>query len=319
MLQKRIAIVNPGSEGVYYHRFLAPFSLIKEDYAITVCDGFNKNNPVENYDIIILNRTFRQPFEILNNAKIQGIKIILDLDDKIDLPRWHHNWHPYNNEIYREQTLKVIRIADAVWCATEPIFNSIKHKNKLLVQNALNYEHQQWKQPISPIYDIGWTGGNTHLNDLAEFSKLMNWKNYKICFGGYVKDNISWLAIQKIYGEVLDVYPAVDAQEYGAAYSKMKTVIIPLKVDDFNNSKSNIKVLEAGAYNLPVIAQKCTPYINLPRSCGYLCNSKMEWQSAIKRLKKDHILRSEMGFANGEWTRKNYDINKINQLRIQTL
>jgi hypothetical protein len=46
-------------------------------------------------------------------------------------------------------------------------------------------------------------------------------------------------------------------------------------------------------------------------------NNQSDWFGNIKKVVKDAIYRQEMGIANGEWCRENFDLVKVNKLRTQ--
>jgi hypothetical protein len=46
-------------------------------------------------------------------------------------------------------------------------------------------------------------------------------------------------------------------------------------------------------------------------------NNQSDWFENIKKVVKDAIYRQEMGLANGEWCRENFDLVNVNKLRKQ--
>jgi glycosyltransferase involved in cell wall biosynthesis len=75
--------------------------------------------------------------------------------------------------------------------------------------------------------------------------------------------------------------------------------ICPLKDDEFNRSKSNIKALEMGAMGIPVIATKGfdLPYSTIIRDGqnGRLVTTNEEWVAALDELIKDEEKRRHLG------------------------
>jgi hypothetical protein len=73
--------------------------------------------------------------------------------------------------------------------------------------------------------------------------------------------------------------------------------------------------LEAATKNAPVICSNVKPYFD----CKHIIrvNNQSDWFTNIKKVVKDAIYRKEMGLANGEWCRENFDLVKVNKLRTQ--
>ena len=302
---RKIAIIKPRSEGVYYHRFLTPFALM-QDLDVTVIDGFhNENCRPDMFDVIIFSRGLEQSLDWLKYAKAKGVKIIVDIDDAIDL----HLKHPKYNHLYTpvasDHIRKCISYADEVWAANEHILNRYNLKGKV-IPNALNYDDDQWTIPSKPLMYLGGVFSDSRAYDLFEFRKITTDAAILGC-----------QAVSKFYK---NIYKPLKYYEYGFFYSNIKVAFSYLseRIGLFNDLKSNLKVLEAGAYSLPIIASNRLPYANTPKQGGYLCSNKSEWLSAIKKLRDDKR-RSDMGRYLNEWTKKHYDIRKINQARYESI
>jgi hypothetical protein len=98
-------------------------------------------------------------------------------------------------------------------------------------------------------------------------------------------------------------------------YNEADACLVPLVDSKFNSMKSNLKVLEAATKNAPVICSNVKPY----SECKHIIrvNNQSDWFTNIKKVVKDAIYRQEMGLANGEWCRENFDLVKVNKLRTQ--
>jgi hypothetical protein len=108
---------------------------------------------------------------------------------------------------------------------------------------------------------------------------------------------------------------ALPVDEYMNFYNEADACLIPLVQSKFNSMKSNLKVLEAATKNAAVIASNVKPYSDCPYiiPVGYQAG----WFGNIKKVCKDAIYRQEMGLANGQWCRENFDLKKVNKLRTQ--
>ena len=87
-------------------------------------------------------------------------------------------------------------------------------------------------------------------------------------------------------------------------------------MNNFNDSKSEIKAMEAGRYGIPLVASDVGCYDEIIKNgeTGYLIkpdNPRKEWISVLTKLCKDRKLRAELGGNLKKITDEYYDINKV--------
>jgi glycosyltransferase involved in cell wall biosynthesis len=72
--------------------------------------------------------------------------------------------------------------------------------------------------------------------------------------------------------------------------------LIPLKDTEFNRAKSNLKMLEMGAFGLGVIVSDVEPYQDFSKhGKNCLVVGKREWYKAMRRLIENPELRKDLG------------------------
>ena len=146
------------------------------------------------------------------------------------------------------------------------------------MKNAIDYRLAGWNHPkvLSKAVRIGWAGGIHHNPDVKVFSSVPHLVNQKVG-----RENVFW----DFYGmppppkdekekkdwqnnvwnhykaELLrgfkgqrnwNTHYAVGPADYGIFYANMDIAIAPLQMNPFNDSKSDIKVAEAGRYKVPL-------------------------------------------------------------------
>ena len=109
---------------------------------------------------------------------------------------------------------------------------------------------------------------------------------------------------------------------YGHMFTAMDVGIAPLEFNNFNDSKSDIKVAECGRYGLPLVATNCGCYEDLivNGETGYLIdksNPRQDWVNKISKLAKDPKGCREMGLNLKAITDELYDINKQVPKRVE--
>jgi len=108
---------------------------------------------------------------------------------------------------------------------------------------------------------------------------------------------------------------------YGTMYNEADVVISPLKSGmKFNMVKSQLKIIEAGAHKMPVIASNFGPYTIdvIDGKHGFLIdeNDKMGWANKMKFFVENPSAVTEMGEALNELVLEKYTLEKINKKRI---
>lgn len=112
--------------------------------------------------------------------------------------------------------------------------------------------------------------------------------------------------------------PWAPIREYANRYASWSwdIAIAPLDENRFNNSKSNIKMLEAAALKIPCLVSNVTPYIEFcslggPELTWLLCHNIEDWRVKLTRLINDPELRQKLGQKMFETMKKFYDMEVV--------
>ena len=221
----------------------------------------------------------------------------------------------------------------------------------VIIKNAIDYDLDCWNMPKIPAprkgktCRVGWVGGIHHEEDVKEFPGVAMAVNARVGpqnvhWGWYgrppmpMKDGKPdpdwqqdvWKNYQKylssgIKHKNFQVYQALPAHLYGQMYANIDLAIAPLQFNNFNDSKSEIKVAECGRYGIPLIATDCGCYDETIKNgeTGYLIspdNPRSEWVSRMIKVVKDKKHREEMGQNLKRITDEHFNINKNVQGRI---
>jgi len=194
-----------------------------------------------------------------------------------------------------------------------------------VIKNTLDYTLPAWNQPkvYSKFARIGYAAGIHHRCDVKVFKAiphLVNQRagreNVRWDFYGHPppdpnKPKDSWEA--KVWPEYMSqllsgfkgqknftVHYALPPDAYGGYYSNMDVAIAPLAWNEFNDSKSDIKVAECSRYKIPLVASNVGCYEDtiINGETGYLIDPdapKGEWVKILSKLVKDRKLRTELG------------------------
>lgn len=332
----KIIYINEKESGIGYHRLQVPFANLDEDYKdldIKGTNGFTLEFHPRQFDIVVLNRMYKHDEDYLLKAKESGCKIILDIDDWIQLPDYHHK-DGIKDSIVEKRILDAISYADVIWTASEYLKQCLQqyHNNIIYVSNGIDFAQPQFvpQKKQQDKYIIGWIGANNHhldLKKLAEpFKKLLKNKNHKLLLGGYNQSSKEYYEyIESIFTSNFQRNPNqyqrvewMDIMNYALMYNLMDCALAPLNSDKFSLCKSNLKVLEAGAFSLPIICSNVEPYKEFIDQ-GLVLTPKGDWDGVMRGLISNPKKGRELGARLHDYVKEKYNIKKINKIRYESI
>lgn len=290
--------------GCDYHRIVMPF---------------NNHNLQPKKDVVVFNRIHSKGAEYVLSLKRQGVKIVVDLDDFYQLNPEH-----YLASLYESNThaiVAMVKLADVVIVTTEYLAYKIRHLNRnvVVIRNALPYDEGQFvltrdRYSKTPLV---WAGSETHKQDLAILPDFG--KDLTIC--GFRRDSEvlssrEWSVIRENVAPTC-VYEGVRPYaNYMESYDGHQISLAPLLDNVFNNAKSNLKILEAGAKGLPLI---CSPRENYHtqefKDLLFFAETPSEWKDITEYLLSAPDVCMEKGLALAKYVRTHYHIDVLNERR----
>lgn len=288
---------------------------------------------------------------LVKTAKEMGKFVHYDTDDLLtDLYEEHRLYDVYKNGGLSELTKYVYSMSDLVTVTQRKFAERIApfcSKILAVVKNAIDYDLPCWnyqKASHGSRVHIGWAGGIHHRPDVLEFASVPHIVNQKVGrenvfwdFYGRPKIDMSkeedrwqseaWDEYQRALLKGFKgqrnwaVHPALPPDQYGVFYANMDLAIAPLKMNNFNDSKSEIKVAECGRYRVPLICSDvgCYDETIINGQTGIIIPvgaSKAVWCKKISELVRDPKKIKEMGNNLRETTEKYFNINKVVGLRL---
>lgn len=253
--------------------------------------------------------------EIVRQAKAEGIRIVYDIDDRLDaIPDENQAKNVYGTADKQAEIAEMIRLADLVTVTTEPLARHIATKHGKAVRilpNMVTANVAPRRHPPNPDFvRILWAGSATHKRDLAimgpAMRELLKERDGKVrftLFGERLPDVLSdcykWVDLKK----------PVDFEEYHDELAEIAADfgIVPLENNEFNTGKSGLKGLEYASAGYPVL---CSPAAEYPEmvEAGFPAEIVQddEWGAALRRMvdrTKDE--RDRMGRACLDWVMRN--------------
>lgn len=231
----------------------------------------------------------RIPNHDLKELKKKGIKIVCDIDDFWELNQDHYLYHHFKAKGMAERIINSLRMADVVLTTHGKLADKVKQHNKNVhvVPNAIPYEkgqfnigRQEWTGKI------GFVGGMSHYKD-----------------------------VELVKG--VSVPNQVPIHNYMSLYNGLNICVAPLVKNEFNEHKSNLKVLEAACGHALAVCSDLHPFRNhLDESFVEYCQPH-EWEAKLGYLTKNPNYAQDKAERLAEHCREHYDLLKVNETRKQ--
>lgn len=336
----KVLVLMDNTGGVAFHRLFTPYARIQQDFGIEVNVSQTPNDWVnikfKDFDCVIFNRWLGlHQYNILEQIRKAEIPIIVDVDDYWVIPRSNPAYAMYRKYI-KNMTKDCMKLADAITCSTTILANKIYELNSNIhiMPNALDFSQAQWNQQKQKQekFTIGWVGGITHYQDLTmvgnAIKRFCEQYNAEFLMCGYHAESSEWHKCEKaITGESIENRPnwfktirGTRADLYGQSYALFDMCIAPLQETNFNQYKSELKIVEASAYRLPIVVSDVNPYIMHSDNSGvvFTNNTEEEWFNAIEGVYKlGNIF--DMGQKNHEYCNIRHNLYDINKKRVELI
>ena len=241
-------------------------------------------------------------------------KIILDLDDD---PVHTNPDHPDFKalEDRKDMRLRMIKMADHITVSSEKIKEIVKDINPHITVIPSGIDPSIWKvkrKKKDGKIRIVWISSGSHFVDFP--------------------------IIRPAIDEILDTYPNVEFHTAGMVWGDAVSdrfyhhegtlgykdfpqfyadlnpdiAVAPLKDNQFNNCKSNIKWLEAAMLGVPCVASDTEPYKCIQHGkTGYLATTPQKMLKYLKILIEDEKKRREIGEVARKDVLKNWHVKKF--------
>lgn len=329
-MKKILAIVPKKVDGCVYHRIEIPLHNIKgfDLTQVNQLDGL-EDEILKNFELVWFNRAngLADTTKQIHRLKRLGIKYVIDIDDYWILPKDHLMYSAYKQYNATEKLIELIKNAAGVICTHSFLADKIKklNDNVVVAHNALDLSQPQWNTKLRVMEDMtifGWCGGVHHVGDIElmrEGLAIARVNNYNLALAGY-SDNEVWKLFEKWFSndnyknyvrlEGLDVY------NYGRLYDYFTTALVPLKKNEFNSCKSELKMLEAGVKKKAVIVSEVMPYTNLINNDNCLVvKSKSDWFKKMKKIQDNKALEEDLAENLYHDVLRYYSLDKANEVR----
>lgn len=238
------------------------------------------------------------------------MRVVFGLDDLVGaLPEksvLHRIWRKTMPDA-RPRLRAVLKNADSLIVSTEPLVDACRDMidDIHVIPNRLArsmWDGLQTRRGRGRKPRVGWVGAQQHQGDLAlildvvkQTAHEVDWVFMGMCLPEmrpYIAEEHGWVPFQD--------YPAK------VAALNLDLAIAPLEVNTFNESKSNLRLLEYGAMRWPVICTDIYPYQTNNAPVCRVPNTTQAWVEAIRARVHDLDAAYREGDALRAWVDRHY-------------
>lgn len=319
----KLLCFNTDKAGCYWYRLYTPLSKIKENCPKTFDFSFefSKIEDVDDYDVCLLQRnTDALSIELAERCRDKGIPIIYECDDSlfnIVSSNPAHNYYERPDIRYCIEYL--MKMADHMTVSTENLRSYYEHlcNNISVLPNSISLSYAPTKVAIKPLSNIKLsiliTGGISHKGDWTflynDLSSLVydSKGRVSITMFGYVPAEFNKMPNMRVVSPV-----KVDQYRDILSSIDFDLMLCPLEDIPFNSYKSNLKFVEAGSLQKPIIASNVDAYnkdIQHGVNGWVLENSKYAWTRLLRSLVNNAEVIREAGKRAYETVRAGYDLD----------
>jgi len=284
---------------------------------------------------------------IIGKGKEFGKFVHYDTDDLLtDLYKGHRLYGVYMEKGLGDIAKFIYHHSDLVTVTQNKFASRIQkycgpNTTLAVIKNTIDYNLPCWNMPRIPkpkknCTRFGWVGGIHHEQDLKYFSGVPHLVNQRVG-----RENCRWdfyghpppqtpkddwqLDVWRRYKEIIlrgfkgvgnwAIHYAQTPDRYGQMFTNMDIALAPLEMNEFNDSKSEIKIAECGRYKIPLIASDVGCYSEWIKNgeTGFLIDPKKgipEWIRVLTLCAKNPELVKKMGENLHKITEANFDMNK---------
>jgi glycosyltransferase involved in cell wall biosynthesis len=262
----------------------------------------------------------------------EGKKLITEIDDWVfDIPSYNIASNPYRPGSEKEKiAFDQVQLSDALIVSTSFLKESLQtmfpEKPIYVIPNSIDFDlwdnvksdgNFEVKKP--GVVRIGFTGCGNHNGDLeivkpvlkalldefpnleviiaGEFECFKDINNPRLIVPKDRNGNPRWESIVK--------YPAM------VKGWDLDIGIAPLRDNNFNRAKSNLRWLEYSAMKIPTVASNVRPFRESVGADGLLASSKEDWYANLKNLIESKVLRQLIGEGAYHRVKNDFNMEKV--------
>ena len=315
--KKRIYYISPNSGGISYYRCTLPaYYLHRTGLAETAIDfGRFQKEFVDWADVVVVQRVLGKGIKhMIHYCHMKNKKVVFELDDNV----WCFPDSPeYQDKQAKEipgLTTDIINKCDAVTVSTQAIADSVMKESKTpvsIIPNALDFDRWKMMNIRHDHFLVGWAGGYYHVQDLEMIVSglkeiISRNKKATLVFLGCCPMQLLTDCPDRVF---LQEFVNIELFPKTMAVMKFDIGLAPLYQTEFAKSRSNIRLLQYSALQIPSVVSHWGEYGKMIDN-GFPAVSVKNgnWTEAIQELIDNPEKRLEMGRNAQQYVISRYNI-----------
>jgi len=290
---------------------------------------------LESFDVAVFQRVlWPQQIRVLRALKQAGKKLIFDYDDAFPITDSTHREHATfaPGSVNSDALEQALALADAITVPTPQLVEHYRqmHRRVVLLPNAVDLAGPMFTngpaEHVAPGLTVFWSGWTSHEENLRLIEPVItrlvrSRTDVYFALSGPTEFTAIFSALRG--DQKMIHFPKMPYEPFMRIASVADVAIAPLTLTGFNQNKSEIRLIEAGIWGVPVVASPAAPYVRFEGGRGACLlaegNSLDAWEHHLTRLLDDSALRRQVGRAARTAVESNYDLKQINVTRADLL
>ncbi len=255
----------------------------------------------------IVQRTCRMEIADMTFARSTGTRLVHDIDDLLwKIPKDNQNCHVVKKWLI-DHMMKLLELADCVTTSTIPLQSALETLGikATVLPNCLVFEEWKNLNPLRRVGSrprVGWAGQvGVHRSDLRFLGSVFE----------ELGDEVEWVFLGEVPEDLRrtevksEVHHMVPLSQFPTKLAglNLDLALAPLALNEFNEAKSDLRLLQYGILGFPVVATDIYPHRIAPVT--RVPNNPQAWARAIR----DHLYNPDCSEKEGkmlrEWVLKN--------------
>lgn len=300
--------MDPGPVGAFYRAVLPSTALRSRGHELVEprAGGGQHLSALLTCDAVLIYRRYTEADLAMAKRLVQsGVRVVYDNDDDYSSVERHH---PAYRAVRRDGSFKrIVRIARASTLMTTTTTRLASQHRKAgiphveVIPNLLDPAALRAPHPHEGLV-VGYVGAREHTRDLDHIPVAAVLRS--------LLESVPSLRVESIGVDLgLDSPryrhdPFVPHPQLGSRIAGWDIGLAPLMDTPFNASRSDIKLKEYAACQVPWIASATGPYAELGRAEGGVVVGDDGWYDALAELLTDQAQREELAQAAGAWAQR---------------
>lgn len=327
-----VAFLPANIDGCALYRMFIPHLNIPNSRFVFKPGGVGYERFAEAEVVVVQRQVSELNHKAIMDLKNLGLKLIYDTDDNL----WALQAANPHQKLFQQHQSGFAKCAmecHIITVTTKGLKSAVKtalpsyRGDILVVPNAMDFTlFQEAIARDDNRIIVGWAGSNTHAEDVRDAWRVLpaimdEFPHVEMEFVGMLPPQ----SMLKYVPSRVRMRRFVPVGEFPSRFASWAwdITLAPLTDNRFNRSKSNIKMLEAAALNIPILVSPVQPYDEFcalhPDLRWLMCSTELQWKNKLRELIQDSELRKAKAQQIRSIALKYFDIKNIKDLWVHAI